>query len=88
MRLPIKILHIDDDQRIHYILIFDGVKIKSPLPLETALSMLEKEKFDLILSVPHNLVVYTPCESTDSLEHYISQAYKESFGLTIGNSLN
>jgi hypothetical protein len=65
MGLPVKILYIRADHEIFYILLFDGAVVKSVLPLETALSMLDQETFDLILSVPQNLLVYTDDESME-----------------------
>jgi hypothetical protein len=59
MGLPVKILYIQADHQILYILLLDGVFVKSFLSLETALAMLDQEQFDLIFSVPQNLLVYT-----------------------------
>ncbi|HMK64202.1 MAG TPA: hypothetical protein VK564_00310 [Thermodesulfobacteriota bacterium] len=79
MKLPLKILQIDEDYRISYILIFDGIRIKSPLALEKALSMLGKQTFDIILSIPQNLVVHTQIETSDSLKQFCFQGCRERF---------
>jgi hypothetical protein len=79
MKLPLKILHIDEDHQIFYILIFDGVKIKSLLPLEIALSMLENQTFDIIISIPENLMVYTQDEPIDIQNQFSTQGFRESF---------
>ncbi len=50
----IKILHIDEDYKITYFIFKSGASIKSTLSLEEAVSLLKTEKFDLILSEPHN----------------------------------
>ncbi|MBI5606473.1 MAG: hypothetical protein HY879_24330 [Deltaproteobacteria bacterium] len=60
MNKPIKILHIDRDWQVIYILIREGTFIKSSVPLETALALLKKEDFDLILSEPQNIAILTP----------------------------
>jgi hypothetical protein len=60
MNNPIKILHIDGDYRVVYMVISDGKQVKSSLPLEIAVSMLKNEKFDLILSEPQNIAILTP----------------------------
>jgi hypothetical protein len=60
MEEPIKILHVDNDYKVIYILIREGTLIKSTVPLEAALIMLKNEDFDLILSEPHNIAILTP----------------------------
>jgi hypothetical protein len=60
MKEPIKILHIDNHYRVVYILIRDGVLIKSNISLETGLTMLKNDPFDLILSEPHDMAILTP----------------------------
>ncbi len=60
MKEPIKILHIDSHYRVAYILIRDGTLTKSTVSLETALTMLKNDLFDLILSEPHNMAILTP----------------------------
>lgn len=60
MNKPIKILHVDSDWQVTYILIREGTFIKSDVPLKAAQALLEKEKFDLILSEPQNIAILTP----------------------------
>jgi hypothetical protein len=60
MKKLIKILHIDPSWKVMYFLIRGGVLIKSKVSLETALSLLSKQKFDLILSEPLNMAILTP----------------------------
>ena len=50
----VKILHIDEDYKITYFIFKSGASIKSTLSMEEAVSLLKTEKFDLILSEPHN----------------------------------
>jgi hypothetical protein len=76
MKVPIKILHIKADCQVVYIIILDGVQIKSPLPLETAIFMLENEKFDLIFSEPQNMAVLTPQTGMAKLESIINSLLK------------
>jgi hypothetical protein len=60
MKRSIKIMHINSHYEVIYVIINDGTLIKSTVPLETALSMLKNEKFDLILAEPHNMAILTP----------------------------
>jgi hypothetical protein len=60
MEEPIKIMHIDGDYRVVYILIREGALIQSTVSLEAALTMLKNDKFDLILSEPQNMAILTP----------------------------
>jgi hypothetical protein len=78
MKGPIKILHVHADYQVIYMILFEGVRIKSPLPLEIALSMLENEKFDLILFEPLNMAVFTPLTATVPLESIIDSFSKGS----------
>ena len=68
MKAPIKILHIDAGYQIAYTIIRDGGVIRSTLPLKTALLMLENETFDLILSEPQSMAVFTSPTTPDHLE--------------------
>ena len=54
MKQPIKILHVDLDWKVIYILVRPGALIKSGISLETALDLLKNETFDLIISEPHH----------------------------------
>jgi hypothetical protein len=60
MRRAIKIIHINSQYDVIYVIIQDGTLIKSTVPLETALSMLKNERFDLILAEPQNIAILTP----------------------------
>jgi hypothetical protein len=56
----IRILHVDPDWQVTYILIREGSFIKSTVPLETALALVKKDHFDLILSEPQNIAILNP----------------------------
>ncbi len=58
-----RILYIDSSWKVMYILIRGGVMIKSILSLESALSLLKKKSFDLLLADPLNMTILTPQES-------------------------
>jgi hypothetical protein len=79
MKAPIKILHIHADYQVIYMIIFNGVRIKSPLSLEVALSMLENERFDLIFFEPQNMAVFTPLTAAVPLESIMDSFSKGSF---------
>jgi hypothetical protein len=49
----IKILHIDPDYQITYLIYRHRSSIRTSVPLETAIELLKKEDFDLIVSEPH-----------------------------------
>ena len=68
MKAPIKILHIHEDYRVIYTLIYDNVEIKSTLPLETALSLLKNETFDFLIFKPQNLLILTPQTSKKEMD--------------------
>ncbi len=57
MSRPIKILHIDPDFEVTYLIYGPGSSIRTPVPLETAIALLKKVDFDLILSEPHNKAI-------------------------------
>lgn len=65
MKKPIKIIHIDGNWKIVYIIIRAGGLIKSAVPLKAAIALLKKEKFDLIISEPHHKAVLTPQMAAD-----------------------
>jgi hypothetical protein len=58
-----RILYIDTSWKVMYILIRGGVMIKSMLSLETTLSLLKKQNFDLLLADPVNMTILNPQES-------------------------
>jgi hypothetical protein len=53
----IKILHIDPEYRITHLIYRDNSSIRTSVPLQTAIELLRKEDFDLILSEPHNKAI-------------------------------
>jgi hypothetical protein len=57
MNRLIKILHIDPSWKVIYILIHGGALVKTVVSLKTALRLLKKQKFDLILSEPQNIAI-------------------------------
>lgn len=71
MKESIKILHIDACYRVGYTIIRDGGVMRSTLSMKTALTMLENETFDLILSEPQAMVVFTSKTTSDNLEPII-----------------
>jgi hypothetical protein len=60
MENPIKILHIDLNWKVTYLVIRKGILIKTPVFLETAIRMLKKIKFDLIIDEPQHKAILTP----------------------------
>jgi hypothetical protein len=60
MENPIKILHIDLNWKVTYLVIRAGILIKTPVFLETAIRMLKKIKFDLIIDEPQHKAILTP----------------------------
>jgi hypothetical protein len=53
----IKILHIDPDYRITYFILRSRLTIRTSVPLQSAIELLKKEDFDLIVSEPHNKAI-------------------------------
>jgi len=53
----IKILHIDPDYQVTYLIYRHRSSDRTSVPLETALMLLKKEDFDLIVSEPHNKAI-------------------------------
>ena len=68
MKKPIKIMHIDGNWKIVYVIIRAGSLIKSGVSLKVAVNLLKSEKFDLIVSEPHHKAILTPQMATDGLE--------------------
>lgn len=58
-------MHINSHYEVIYIIINDGTLIKSTVPLETAISMLKNNTFDLILAEPQNMAILTPQTARD-----------------------
>jgi hypothetical protein len=57
MSRMIKILHVDPDFKVTYFIYGPGSSIRTPVPLATAIDLLKKVDFDLILSEPHNKAI-------------------------------
>jgi len=57
MEQPIKILHVDPDFKVTYIIYRTGISIYLTVPLEKTINLLKTENFDLILSEPHNKAI-------------------------------
>jgi hypothetical protein len=53
----IKILHIDSDYQVTYLIYRPGSSIQTSVSLQTAIELLKTEEFDLILSEPHNKAI-------------------------------
>jgi hypothetical protein len=66
MKRAIKIMHINSHYEVIYVIINDGALIKSTVPLETAISMLKNDTFDLILAEPQNMAILTPQTTSDN----------------------
>jgi hypothetical protein len=73
----IKILHIDPDFKITYFIYRQGSSIRTSVPLETAIALLKKEDFDLILSEPHNKAILK--KQPHSVEPKLSMADDQPF---------
>lgn len=58
-----KILYIDSSWKVMVLLMCGGIVNKSMVSLETALLLLTKQNFDLILTDPLNMDLLTPKES-------------------------
>ena len=60
MKNWIKILHVDPDWKVIYILIRGGTLVRTAVSVEMALKLLAKLKFDLIVSEPQNIAILDP----------------------------
>jgi hypothetical protein len=60
MSKPIRILLIDPDYQVSYFILGNGRFIHSSVPQKTAIDMLKREKFDLIISEPHHRALLSP----------------------------
>jgi hypothetical protein len=65
---PIKILHINPKFEVIYCLIQEGVFLKSRVSLDSAVSLLKNEEFDLIISEPHQRAILKDNEPACSLQ--------------------
>jgi hypothetical protein len=74
----VKVLHIDGDYRVIYILIREGSLIKTLLPLERAISLLNTEEFVLILFEPQNLAILHPQEGIAQAKPNLERVLSES----------
>jgi hypothetical protein len=59
----IKILHVDPDYQITYLIYRDRSSIRTSVPLQKAIALLKKEDFDLIISEPHHKAILRKRES-------------------------
>jgi hypothetical protein len=66
MKKLIKILHIDREWTVMYLIIRTGSLIRSKVPLKSACTLLNKEHFDLIISEPHHWAILKPSAGADS----------------------
>ena len=57
MGKSIKILHIDGQYEGFYMIIQEGITIRSQVNLKEIVKLLKTEEFDLILSEPHNKAI-------------------------------
>ena len=57
MSKPIRILHIDGHYQGFYMIIQEGITIRSEIHLKAIVTLLKTEEFDLILSEPQNLFI-------------------------------
>jgi hypothetical protein len=64
MKKPIRILLIDKEYQVLLFFIREGALIKTNLPLESALTALKSDPFDLIISEPHHKAILTPQSAT------------------------
>jgi hypothetical protein len=53
----VKILHIDPDYQVTYLIYRPQTSIRTSVPLQTAIELLKKEDFDLIIAEPHNKAI-------------------------------
>jgi hypothetical protein len=67
MEKLIKILHIDPDWKVIYVLIRGGALVKTVVSIKTALSLLTNHKFDLILSEPQNIAIMDTQATLDEI---------------------
>ncbi len=61
----IKILHIDSNWQVIYILIRNGALVKTTVSMETAILLLKNQEFDLILSEPQNIAILAKKEELE-----------------------
>ncbi len=57
MGKSIKILHIDGQYEGFYMIIQEGITIRSQVNLKEIVKLLKTEEFDLILSEPQNMAI-------------------------------
>lgn len=57
MSRHLRILYIDPNYQITYFILRSPFSVRTSVPLQEAIELLEKEDFDLIISEPHNRVI-------------------------------
>ncbi|MGA3085487.1 MAG: hypothetical protein ABSE95_11950 [Thermodesulfobacteriota bacterium] len=57
MEQQVKILHIDPDFKVTYIIYRTGISIYLTVPLEKTINRLKTADFDLVYSEPHNKAI-------------------------------
>jgi hypothetical protein len=67
MEKPIKILHIDLNWNVIYLVIRAGILIKTSISSETAVDLLKKVRFDLIIDEPQHKAILTPQATSDEI---------------------
>jgi hypothetical protein len=65
MHKLIKILHIDPNWKVIYVLTRGGAQVKTVVSMKTALLLLANHKFDLVLSEPQNIAIMDPQTTLD-----------------------
>jgi hypothetical protein len=65
MSKTIKILHIDGQYESFYVIIQEGIIIRSQVHLKEIVNLLKTEEFDLILSEPQNIAILKDSRSSD-----------------------
>jgi hypothetical protein len=57
MNQPIKILHIDPEYKVTYLIYRSGSSIQSIVNLQEAIDLLKTVDFDLVISEPHHRAI-------------------------------
>jgi hypothetical protein len=68
MNQPIKILHIDPEYKVTYLIYRSGSSIQSTVNLQEAIDLLKTVDFDMVISEPHNRAILNKPKSTGPSE--------------------